>query len=292
MKADTQDRNSPPSVDYDDGPEEEPSAAEGPAPALDSDAAVAEAEEELHEMMQAAGEDSSGADQMKEPLRPRRVLRALKSGFAIMRDDVAQGEWDFAHAGVPSWSFRVRKAPGQVGPVRDKMNIHGFSENGPMEREEAERGSRMAIQAAQIYEMQVKSCVARKVPPLATLENPPGSAVSGGMWDLPEVDQCLQRTSGTKIPYDNCAFQVKERERVARAGVWAGRLENIQKIQKVCRCPAWIKHRSVGGMTVGAKACDYPSGLVELLQQKLWGSGNALSILSGGVIKWRQDPTR
>ena len=56
----------------------------------------------------------------------------------------------------------------------------------------------MATQSA--TKPRVKSCEARKVPPFSTMENPPGNEVSGGAWDVPEVDNCFQaRRSPTTI---------------------------------------------------------------------------------------------
>lgn len=53
----------------------------------------------------------------------------------------------------------------------------------------------MATQAAEIYEAQINSCISRKVPPLGSLENPPGSEEFGSAWDAREVEASLQRTS-------------------------------------------------------------------------------------------------
>ena len=75
----------------------------------------------------------------------------------------------------------------------------------------------MATQAGDIYQEQVRACEARKVPPLATLENPPGSEESGGAWDLPELQKALEETKGVKIPYHSCAFMVKGKTTVFEA---------------------------------------------------------------------------
>ena len=62
--------------------------------------------------------------------------------------------------------------------------------------------------AAWLYGDQVNACLHRKVPPLSTLENPPGNEVSGSAWDLPEVEAKLQATKGKKVP-----FNTRDRER-------------------------------------------------------------------------------
>ena len=140
---------------------------------------------------------------------------------------------------------RHHNVPGRPGSVRNKRNIHGLPGNTPAQQAEADKGTRMATQAAEIYEAEINSCIARRVSPLGLLENPPGSEESGSAWNVPQVDACPQRTPGKKIRY--CAYQLKEKLRFLKPGIWAGRIENIEKIQKVCRCPAWVVHTALVG---------------------------------------------
>lgn len=35
--------------------------------------------------------------------------------------------------------------------------------------------------------------------------------------------------------------------RFLKRGIWAGRIQGIEKIQKVCLCPAWVKHTPLVG---------------------------------------------
>eukprot|EP00435_Cladocopium_sp_Y103_P057754 s1878_g20.t1 len=313
MSAENQNRDSPPSVDYNNSSDEERLSAEGPTLASGSNVAAMEVEVKVRlGDSGAVGHIPETRDQ-ERPLIPRRVENALQNsrdfteyrrnrpfkfmhlysgandvlgkaiemeaarnrlstvvlsldckldpsldladpgGFAVMRDEVAQGEWDFVHAGFPS-------------PERSAQHRHKVPDQpGTGGEDESVRLVRMATQAVQIYEMQVKSCVARRVTPLATFENLPESDNSKGVWGLPEVLRCLQNTAGRKIPYDACAFQVKDKDRWARQGMWAGRLENIHKIQRVCKCPAWIKHWPVDDETTHPKAREYPADLVELV---------------------------
>eukprot|EP00435_Cladocopium_sp_Y103_P052211 s157_g16.t1 len=183
-----------------------------------------------------------------------------------MKQDVARGEWDFTHSGFPCSSFSMaqhHEVPGQPGPVRSKSSIYGLVGNSRSQQMEADKGTRMATQSAEIYQEQVRSCEARKVPPAATLENPPGNEVSGSAWDVPEVDRCLNKTSGKKVPYNTCAYMVKDKVRHLKPGVWAGRMQGIEKLQKVCRCPAWVTHAPLVGKSMTAKAAEYPWALCE-----------------------------
>ena len=189
-------------------------------------------------------------------------------GFQIMKEDVNKGEWDFTHAGFPCGSFSMARhndVPGQPKPVRNKSNIYGLPGNSPQQQAEADKGTRMATQAAEIYESQVNSCIKRKVPPLATLENPPGSEESGSAWDVPEVSACLQRTKAVRANYNTCAYQLKSKERHFKPGVWTGRLQNLEKVSKVCRCPAWVRHTSLVGKRKTAPAAEYPAALAETI---------------------------
>ena len=42
-------------------------------------------------------------------------------------------------------------------------------------------------------------------------------------------------------------------------------MENIEKIQRVCRCPAWVTHTALVGRGITAMAAEYPKALVELI---------------------------
>ena len=179
---------------------------------------------------------------------------------------VESGEFDYYHAGFPCGSFsRARHNPmeGQPGPVRSKEWIYGLPGTTEAQQAEADRGTMMATLSPKCYEAQVTSSKMRQVPPLSTLENPPGDNVSGAAWDLGEVENSLKKTGGKKIPYNTCAFQSKERERFFKPGIWAGRMENIDKLQKVCKCPAWIKHTALTGKEKTERAAEYT---VELSQ--------------------------
>ena len=113
---------------------------------------------------------------------------ATVRSHTVLRDEVREGEWDATNAGFPCGSFsraRHNDVPGMPGPVRDGQNIYGLESNTPQQQDEADRGTMMATQAAWIMEEQVNTCKRRKVPPAATLENPPGDQKCGSAWQLP-----------------------------------------------------------------------------------------------------------
>ena len=141
---------------------------------------------------------------------------------------------------------RHHKVSGQPGPVRNKLNIYGLPGNSPQQQAEADKGTRMATQAAQIYEAQINSCKARKVPPQATLENPPGNEESGSAWDVPGVAACLQRTDAQRAHFNTCAYQLKRKERHYKPGVWAGRLQDLSKVVEGLQMSS-LKHMPLVG---------------------------------------------
>eukprot|EP00434_Breviolum_minutum_P040624 symbB.v1.2.036105.t1/scaffold5010.1/size60825/7 len=139
---------------------------------------------------------------------------ATVRSHTVLRDEVRDGEWDATHAGFPCGSFsRVRHnaAPGMPGPVRDGQNIYGLETNTVQQQDEADKGTMMATQAAWIMEEQVNSCKRRKVPPAATLENPPGDQRCGSAWQLPEIRIVMDSTKASVAQYNTCAFQSKSK---------------------------------------------------------------------------------
>ena len=182
------------------------------------------------------------------------------ANFEPIVKEVEEGGFDYVHSGFPCGSFsraRHNAMPGQPGPVRSKESIYGLGGNTQQQQAEADRGTHMATQSARVYEAQVTSAKRRQVPPASTMENPPGDQVSGSAWDLGEIEGALRRTEGKMIHYNTCAFMSKEKTRFFKPGVWAGRLENITKLQKVCRCPTWVSHLTLAGKELTEKAAEY-----------------------------------
>ncbi len=83
----------------------------------------------------------------------------------------------------------------------------------------------MAVQSGWLLEEQVERCRRRKVPPTATLENPPGDDEVGSAWHLPEVKLSLKKSNSSIAQFNACSFQTKQRTRWYKPGQFAGRLE-------------------------------------------------------------------
>ena len=121
----------------------------------------------------------------------------------------------------------------------------------------------MAAQSSWLYQAQVENMRARGIPEVATLENPPGDSTCGSGWMLPEVVQFLNETNADLIEYNICAFQTKQNSRRYKPGAWAGRMEGIGSLNKICRCPAWVKHEPLVGKSKTEPAGAYPDELCQ-----------------------------
>ena len=205
-------------------------------------------------------------DKKKDPMID---LGAVQT-HEVLREEVRNGEWDATHSGFPCGSFsrvRHRSAPGMPGPVRDAANIYGYPGNGPREQAEADRGTMMAVQSGWLMEEQVECCRRRKVPPTATLENPPGDDEVGSAWHLPEIKLSLKKSNSSIAQFNTCSFQTKQKTRWYKPGQFAGRLEGLDKLARVCRCPAWVKHDALLGKAKTEEAGEYPDELAALVAQ-------------------------
>ena len=197
---------------------------------------------------------------------------ATVRSHTVLRDEVRDGEWDATHAGFPCGSFsRVRHnaAPGMPGPVRDGQNIYGLETNTVQQQDEADKGTMMATQAAWIMEEQVNSCKRRKVPPAATLENPPGDQRCGSAWQLPEIRIVMDSTKASVAQYNTCAFQSKSKVRWYKPGQFVGRLEGLDQIARICRCPSWVSHQSLVGKQRTEAAGEYPVELANIIAKNI-----------------------
>ena len=179
--------------------------------------------------------------------------------------EVKEGVYDGMHAGFPCGSFSIARWSKNPGPppVRSTAEIYGLSSNPPERQAEADRGTLMAAQSGWLMEAQVESDMARRVPTAATIENPPGDDRCGPAWELPEIKQTLEKIGASKVPFNTCAFQQRLKVRHFKPAMWAGKLEGLPSLSKVCRCPSWIIHEALVGKAKTVKAGRYPDELCE-----------------------------
>eukprot|EP00435_Cladocopium_sp_Y103_P072540 s106_g40.t1 len=185
---------------------------------------------------------------------------------------VEAGEWDACHSGFPCGSFskiRWRSSPGGPLPVRSAESIYGLPGNTPSMQREADEGTLMASRSAWLHEEQIKSCKRRSVPEISTLENPPGGTDTGSAWDLPEVKNVLADTKSSSVEFNTCAYQSKLKKRWYKPARWAGKLESMGTLARVCKCPPWVEHVPLIGKQNTEPAGAYPEELTDAVAKKV-----------------------
>eukprot|EP00435_Cladocopium_sp_Y103_P029157 s2227_g7.t1 len=180
---------------------------------------------------------------------------------------INQMEFDGYHAGFPCSSFsRVRwvEAANLPGPVRSRAHPYGLPTNTEKQQQEADAGTLMATKSLHLMEKQILSQRNRRVPQAATVENPPGDedGPAGSAWLLQEVRETLETTGSGIADFNTCRY-MDTKERFFKPGRWAGRLERLESLAQVCRCPAWVKHVPVTGKSTTLKAGIYPDKLCQ-----------------------------
>ena len=165
-----------------------------------------------------------------------------------LKEEVDDGDFDGSHGGYPCGSFsrvRWREAQGYPPPVRSLEHPYGLPTNSPQQQKEADGGTLMAIWTVSLMERQCENQKLRGVPEIATVENPPGSDAmfEGPSWALPEIKEILERVDAHSVEFNTCAFMSKDKVRFFKPARWAGRLESLKRLNRVCRCPAWVRHK-------------------------------------------------
>ncbi|CAL1167184.1 unnamed protein product [Cladocopium goreaui] len=180
---------------------------------------------------------------------------------------VSGGNYDGFHAGFPCGSFsRVRwvQRDDMPGPVRSREHPYGLPSNTPAQQDEADHGTLMATRSMVLMQKQTLSQRSRRVPQAATAENPPGDedGPAGSAWMLQEVAEVLELTGSSIADFNTCSYMTGK-ERYFKPARWVGRLENLDTLARVCRCPAWVRHIPVTGKSVTVHAGVYPDRLCE-----------------------------
>ena len=188
-------------------------------------------------------------------------------------DEVDHGDFDGSHGGFPCGSFsrvRWREAVGYPPPVRSLEHPYGLPGNSPRQQLEADGGTLMATWTVSLMERQAENQKERGVPEVATVENPPGSETmfECPAWALPEIKEILERIEAHSVEFNTCAFMSKDKLRFFKPARWAGRLEGLRKLNRVCRCPAWVRHKpavesaSVEAGVYPPELCDEIASLI------------------------------
>ena len=153
--------------------------------------------------------------------------------------------------------------------VRSAAHIYGLPGNTPMQQKEADEGTLMATRSAWLHQKQIETCKRRAVPEVSTVENPPGAENTGSAWNVPEVKAVISETKSSSVEFNTCAFQSKLRKRWYKPARRVGKLESMNTLPKVCKCPAWVEHVPLVGKQNTEAAGAYPEELTTEVARKV-----------------------
>ena len=179
--------------------------------------------------------------------------------------DARGGKFDAGHGGPPCGSFSMARWKVGTGPppVRSSQFIYGLPTNSIKQQQEADAGTLLFCRTTQIIGETIQAQRLRKVPEVGTVENPPGDPDSGkgSAWGLPEVQIFLKKFSCGTSRFNTCAYQKKSLRRWFKPARFSGRLDGLEKLDRVCSCPTGFKHQSLVGKDRTAPAAEYPEEL-------------------------------
>lgn len=121
-----------------------------------------------------------------------------------------------------------------------------------------------------MMERQAESMKERGLPEISTVENPPGSAekYECPSWELPEIKTIMGRMKASEVEFNTCAYMTRSKTRFFKPAKWAGKLQDMGSLSRVCRCPNWVTHTPVVG-AVSVQAGVYPDELCESVAERI-----------------------
>ena len=84
--------------------------------------------------------------------------------------------------------------------------------------------------------------------------------------------EVLKQTGSGLVDFNTCSYMSKEKHRYYKPARWAGRLEDLTSLSRVCRCPPWVVHVQVRGKETTVKSGVYPTELVDAVAAKIVSS--------------------
>ena len=188
---------------------------------------------------------------------------ADKEVYRNLRARVEQGDFDGFHAGFPSSSFAAERweEKSHKAPLRSSAEIYGLATNSPEAQDQTDKATILASQSGWLMQTQIQSARERGVTPVATLVSSPGNDKCGPAWQLPEIKETLHDVEAIRVALNACSYQGKARRRQFRPTLWVGKLEGLQKLARVCRCPAWVTHEPTSEQWWDKRDSLYPEEL-------------------------------
>lgn len=171
---------------------------------------------------------------------------------------------DGYHAGFPCLRHRV--AADMPGPVRTKSEPYdGRRDNSDREQAQCDEGTILACRAIDMSVAVAERKQVHRVPPVATLENPPPSDCPDHIsaWELPEMDKFLQKDKRFYARFNTCRYEsgVELGKRHFKPQQFAGSLLGLPELSKECQCGKHTKHEPIVGPEKSKASAEYPEKL-------------------------------
>ena len=151
------------------------------------------------------------------------------------------------------------------GPVRTKSEPYGRRDNSDREQAQCDEGTILACRAIDMSVAVAERKQVHRVPPVATLENPPPSDCPDHIsaWELPEMDKFLQKDKRFYARFNTCRYEsgVELGKRHFKPQQFAGSLLGLPELSKECQCGKHTKHEPIVGPEKSKASAEYPEKL-------------------------------
>ena len=79
----------------------------------------------------------------------------------------------------------------------------------------------------------------------------------------------MDKVGASVAQFNTCSFQTKQKTRWYKPGQFVGRLEGLEQLARVCRCPAWVVHETLVGKKRTEAAGEYPAELANIVAKNI-----------------------
>ena len=104
-----------------------------------------------------------------------------------------------------------------------------------------------------------------KIPPVATLENPPPSDTEGHLsaWELGEMDKFKNTAPHYEVVFNTCGFESRLPigQKHFKPQMFAGSLHGLGTLRRECRCGDLSNHETIVGQERSKASATYPGEL-------------------------------
>ena len=149
------------------------------------------------------------------------------------------------------------------------------------EQAECDRGTIMACRAIDMATTVTTKQQITKVPPVATLENPPPSDTRGHLsaWELGEMEKFRNTSPHYEVEFNTCGYESKipVGKKHYKPQMFAGSRHGLGTLKRECQCGYPGSHETIVGSEKSKASAAYPTELcreytkLAIAQLKLMG---------------------